>query len=290
MSATVRRTRWASLLRALLAVPWMFVWLVPTVVSLELQVPAALAVLALLTAWFLARNVARPLRSQPRLAAMLRLRPWRQYIGWLTLAAAAQFGVTFATLAIHRQLAHWRVLPQFPEDSGFIPPEYFTHALGPVAIFLAAAVLTPMVEEFGCRGRMQHRLEGELGVLPSIVIPAVVFCVLHGLVIAAHHLVFALFVGWVVWRTGSIWTAVYIHMLNNAAVVALTYLIHDTRLETNDLPTWLWPYAVIGGIMAAGALLVAGWRIHRVAQVDRPRAGPLSCRRAVERDLAPARG
>ena len=281
------RPRWVSVARALLAVPWMFLWIVPTVVALELGAALATATLALLTLWFVARNVRRPLRSRPRLAATLRLRPWRQYASWLTLAAIAQVVVALATLVIHQQLAEWRLLPALP-PSDLVPPEYFTHPLGPVAMLLAAVVLTPLVEEFGCRGRMQHRLERDLGIAPAIVIPALIFSALHGLGTAAHHLVFALFVGWVVWRTGSIWTAVYMHMLNNAAALALIYLTHDSALDADELPAWLWPYAVAAGVVAAAGLMAAGWRIHRIAQRSRPRAGPLSRRRSVARALAAA--
>jgi membrane protease YdiL (CAAX protease family) len=136
---------------------------------------------------------------------------------------------------------------------------------------------------------MQHRLERELGIVPAIVIPAIIFCLLHGLIVAAHHLIFALFVGWVVWRTGSIWTAVYVHMVNNTAAVAVMFLTHGSA-EMAEVPARLWPYAIGTGLLAAGLVWVAGWRIHVVAQRHRPRAGPLSQRRPLSSGLAPARG
>jgi membrane protease YdiL (CAAX protease family) len=267
----------------------MFFWLVPLVLTLELAAQWATPALALLTMWFVFLNVVRPVRSERRVAATLRLRPWRTYVGWLTLGAIAQIVVTLASLIIHEQLADWRLLPHPPDDPNPIPPSYFTNPLGPVAMLLAAAVLTPLIEEFGCRGRMQYRLERELGIVPAIVIPAVIFCLLHGLIVAAHHLIFALFVGWVVWRTGSIWTAVYVHMVNNTAAVAVMLLTHGSA-EMTEIPARLWPYAVATGFLAAGLVWIAAWRIHLVAQRHRPRAGPLSHRRPVSSDLAPARG
>lgn len=288
-SRTPRRPRsWVALIQALLAVPWMYLWIVPIVAALQLRVEAATAALVALAVVFVVWNVARPLYSRPRLVASLRLRPWRRYAGWLTLATVAQFILAFASLVIHEQLAAWRFLPKLPSAPDLVPPDFFTHALGPVAMFLAVVIVTPLVEEFGCRGRMQHTLERAFGVVPAIVISAVIFSLLHGALVAVHHLAFALFVGWVVWRTGSIWTAVYVHALNNAAVLALLYLTHAWATSPQDVPLWLWPYAIAAGLIALGGLLAAAWRIHRIAQTDRPRAGVWSRRRSLDNELTQA--
>jgi membrane protease YdiL (CAAX protease family) len=279
---------WLMLIRALLVVPWMFLWIVPIVVALEMRVERATVTLVALAAAFTWWNVVRPLRSRPRTVAWLQLGPWRQYAGWLTLAGVAQFVLAFATLVLHEQLAAWRFLPKLPSGPDLIPPDFLGHALGPVAMFLAAVVITPLVEEFGCRGRMQHRLEHTFGVVPAIVIPAITFCLLHGLLVAAHHLAFALFVGWVVWRTGSIWTAVYVHALNNAAVLVLVYLARGWDQSSETLPPWLWPSAIVAGVVALAGLLASGYRIHRIAQIVRPRDGAWPKRRAQAPDLTPA--
>jgi membrane protease YdiL (CAAX protease family) len=283
-----RREPWVSLMRALLVVPWMLLWIIPIVAALAMPVEWATMALVALGMLFVWWNVVRPLRSRPRMAASLRLRPWRHYAGWLTLAAVAQFVLAFATLVLHEQLAAWRFLPKLPSAPELIPPDFFTHALGPVAMVLAVVVITPLVEEFGCRGRMQYRLEQAFGVVPAILIPAVIFSLLHGLLVGPHHLAFALFVGWVVWRTGSIWTAVYVHALNNAAVLGLLYLTRDRAIYSQEIPPWLWPYAIAGGVMALGSLLAAAYRIQRIAQQDRPRAGVWTRRRPVDRGLTAA--
>jgi membrane protease YdiL (CAAX protease family) len=279
---------WLLLFQALLAVPWVYLWVVPIVVALEMKVEVATAVLSAVTAAFIWRNILRPLRSRPRLVAFLRLRPWRRYAGWLTLAAVAQFVLAFATLVLHEQLAEWRFLPKLPTAPDLVPPEFFTHALGPVAMFLAVVAITPLVEEFGFRGRMQRRLERALGIVPAILIPAVIFSLLHGVLVAPHHLAFSLFVGWVVWRTGSLWTAVYVHALNNAAVLGLLYLTREWAVSSQDVPRWAWPYAISAGLIAMGGLLASAQRIHRIAKVDRPRPGMWSRRRSPEHELTPA--
>ena len=260
-----------SLPRALLVVPWVFLWVVPIVVALAL--PAGWATLALtaVVAAFVWWNVARPLRSQPRVAASYRLRPWRHYAGWLTVAVEAEVVLTLATLILHEQLAEWRFLPRIPNSPDLIPAHFSGQVLGPIAMTLAVVVVTPLAEEFAFRGRMQSWLERAAGVVPAILIPAVVFSLLHGITIAAHHLPFAIFVGWVVWRTGSIWPAVYMHAVNNALALAGMYLAPNWDIVSAETSSWLWVYLVATGIVALGLLLVAGWRIDRVAQVRRPR-------------------
>lgn len=265
-----RFPHWISLGQALLAVPWMFIWLMPIVALFEATVAWATLVLAVAITAFVWRNVLRPLQSRPRVVASHRLRPWRQYAGWLTLAVVAEVTLILATLILHEQLAEWRFLPRVSSSAELIPPHVFSHLLGPIAMFLAAVVLSPMVEEFAFRGRMQSRLERAVGVVPAIVIPAVIFSFLHGATTALHHLPFALFLGWVVWRTGSIWTAVYMHAVNNAFAIGAAYLAPEWEVLSRDPPVPLWPYAIPVSAVALCALLVAGQRIHRMARVNRP--------------------
>jgi membrane protease YdiL (CAAX protease family) len=273
-----------SLFRALLVVPWMFLWIIALMAALQLPVEAAAAVLVALTSLFVWRNVLRPQRSLPRTAAMFRLRPWRRYAGWLSVAALAQFAVAFATLILHHQLAEWRFLPRLPGAPDLVPRHFVGHPFSPVALFIAFSVMTPLVEEFAFRGKMQYRLERAFGLIPALAIPAVIFSLLHGVAIAAHHLPFALFVGWVVWRTGSIWTAVYVHALNNTAVLVLLYLTGEST-TLDDIPPWLWPFSIAIGLLALGGLLVAARQIHRLAQRARAQTGNASHR---NHELAPA--
>lgn len=155
MSGARRRARSGiSLIRALLVVPWMFLWLVPVVLALEMQAERATAALVAVVAVFIWWNVIRPLHSRPRVIAALRLRPWRHYLGWLTVAAVTQFALAFATVALHEQLAEWRFLPKLPGGPDLVPPHLLGHLLGRVAMVIAAVIITPLIEEFGCRGRM----------------------------------------------------------------------------------------------------------------------------------------
>lgn len=253
--------------RAVLGVGWTILWIIPIVASLQLSVGWATLALIALTALFLWRNVVRPSRSRSRLAAVFRLRPWRHF-GWLTVATIAQFLLTFATFVMHEQLANWRLVPQLPDSPDFIPPEFYTHPLGPVAIFIGAALLTPLAEEFGFRGRMQYRLENAFGVVPAILATAIVFSVLHGALVGIHHLPFAFFVGWLAWRTGSIWPGVYMHAINNGAAIALMYIARGTTLD-DEMPAGFWPIAAATALVALGVFLESARRIDRIVARQR---------------------
>jgi membrane protease YdiL (CAAX protease family) len=133
--------------------------------------------------------------------------------------------------------------------------------------------MAPLVEEFAFRGRMQHALEHALGVVPAIALSAVTFSLLHGSIDAIHHLVFGVFAGWVVWRTGSIWAAVYMHGLNNAIAELATYVPGDLPLSPGEAASRFWPYAIVIGVLASAGLVLVGRRIDRRARLERPGFG-----------------
>jgi membrane protease YdiL (CAAX protease family) len=202
------------------------------------------------------------------MVAQLRLRCCRPYLSVLTLAASMKLLLMLSTLALHEQLAARRMLPQMPDDEDFISTDLLAQPLGHVALFLAIGVMAPLIEEFGFRGRVQHTLEHAFGMVPAIAATAVVFSVLHGRIDAAHHLAFGVFAGWVVWRTGSIWSAVYMHALNNAAAQLLLHLTTISAADWSDRVARLWPYAIVAGLVGLGGLIAAGARIHRIAQTE----------------------
>lgn len=244
--------------------------MVLVILALRTDAGAATAALLGIIALFVGLHVVRPLRARPRVAAQLRLRSCRPYLPWLTLASGMKLLAMVSTLALHQQLAARRMLPRMPNDDDVASPELLAQPLGPLALFLAMAVLGPLIEEFTFRGRVQHTLEHAFGLVPAIVSSALVFSVLHGRVDAVHHLAFGVFAGWVVWRTGSIWSAVYMHAVNNGVAQLLMHLTSDSPVAWDERAAGLWPLAIIGGIVGVGGLIAVGARIHRIAQAERP--------------------
>jgi membrane protease YdiL (CAAX protease family) len=262
--------------------------MIPVVVALKMDASRATALLLGTAGLFIGLYVARPLRSRPRVAAQLRLRSPRRYLPWLTVAVAMKLLFGISGLVLHEQLAAQDLLPRLPDDSDLVSAAFLADPLGPVAVFLAVAVLAPLIEEFAFRGRMQHALEHSLGVLPAIVLSTLAFSVLHGRIDAVHHIAFGLFAGWVVWRTGSIWTAAYMHAVNNGVAMLASYIPGDVPLSSSQLVARLWPYAILAGVLAAGGLVAAGKRIHRLAAVERPNALAVSWKRSSRTAVSPA--
>jgi membrane protease YdiL (CAAX protease family) len=263
-----RRGRAGSLLSALGSIGWAYAWMVPIVVALKMDARGAVSGLLGIGTLFVGLYVARPLRGHPRMAAQLRLRSCRPYLPWLTVATSMKVVLMLSTLALHEHLAARRMLPRMPDDEDFVSAEFLAQPLGPVALFLAIAVLAPLIEEFAFRGRVQHSLEHAFGVVPAIAFSSVTFSVLHGRVDAIHHLAFGMFAGWVVWRTGSIWSAVYMHALNNAAAQFLMH-VTSTSMITSKARSELWPYVLTAGFIGLGGLIAAGTRINEVARGER---------------------
>ena len=275
-----RRGRTGSILAALGSIAWAVGWLIPVVFALKIDARWGTAVLVGTLALFIHLYVVGPLRSRRRVAARLRLRSPRRYLPWLTVAVAMKLIFGVSGLVLHEGLAAQDLLPKLPDDSDVVAAAFLADPFGPVALFLAAAILAPVIEEFAFRGRMQHALEHSLGVVPAVVLSTLAFSLLHGRIDAVHHVVFGLFAGWVVWRTGSLWTAVYMHAVNNGLAMLASYIPGDVPLSPGQIVARLWPYAIVAGVFAAGGLVAAGKRIDRLAAVERPNAPAVSWRRS----------
>lgn len=259
-----------SLAKALFALAWAYAWMIPMVLALRMPPAPAAAMMFVAVGAFVTWNVVRPLRSRRRVAARLQLRPFRIYLPLLTLAVGAKLMLMLSGFVLHEEIAARRILPRLPQDSHFVSDPFMAHPLGAVALLLAIVVLAPLIEEFAFRGKMQHELQRSLGVAPAIVIPAVSFSALHGAIDAIHHLPYGLFVGWAVWRTRTIWAAVYMHVINNA-VAAVALYVPDSGSGAEVVPRGLWPLAIITGVAALGALITIAARIHTIANRTRPK-------------------
>jgi membrane protease YdiL (CAAX protease family) len=262
--------------RSLLAVPWMMAWLVVATLALrEEPVTGLLIVLACLGA-FIGWNVVRPVRGRSRLAAWLRLRPAGLYVEWLVLATAGKLLLLAGTVILYSVVASWSLLPALPSIPPRVSPAFVAHPAGVLAYGLLMAAFVPLVEEFGFRGWMQHELEHGVGLTTAILVPALTFSAMHGVLNGMHHLPYALFAGWVVWRTGSIWPAVFMHALNNTLVTLPFVSRADATSDSLDYLSPYWPYALIVAALGLAAFAVAARQIDRKARLDRPHHHPRS--------------
>jgi len=148
------------------------------------------------------------------------------------------------------------------------PPGIYPQTLGAALLLLLGFVVgAPLGEELMFRGYIQVAYE-RLRPAVAIILVALLFSVFHlslqGLV---PRVPVALALGYVAWRSGSLWPGVALHAANNllGTLVLMVAGMRPGLLE--DLPA--------GGAPACGAgfvlLLVAGWAFHRAAG---PRPAP----------------
>jgi ABC-2 type transport system permease protein/sodium transport system permease protein len=141
--------------------------------------------------------------------------------------------------------------------------------VSPVLILLAMAVLPAAVEELFFRGYLLSALLGVLRPWQAILASAVLFGLFHvilsGMLAVERFvpsLLLGLVLGWVCWKTGSVWPGVLLHALHNSCVLMLAYYGPQFAesgwqvSEEGHLPMPLLAAAALGAL--AGALCV-GW-------------------------------
>lgn len=126
-----------------------------------------------------------------------------------------------------------------------------------VGLALLFAAITPaFCEELMFRGYLQRQVERRLGVMWSIVLVGILFGVFHMRFLQVLPLaVLGLYLGYVVWASGSLWAGVLVHLLNNGlAVLVSDYAqrhpeVDAVALESMDVP---WYLALAGLALALG--------------------------------------
>jgi ABC-2 type transport system permease protein/sodium transport system permease protein len=133
-------------------------------------------------------------------------------------------------------------------------------ALPPEVVLATLAVAPALVEELFFRGYLFAALEKSLRPRDAILASAVLFGLFHVLVtdvLVPERLIpstlMGLVLGWVRWRSGSVWPGMLLHLAHNGAIVLLA-LYSEPGAEPQHLP-WTWILAAAGGT-AVGAALV----------------------------------
>ncbi len=136
-------------------------------------------------------------------------------------------------------------------------------------LFLAFAITPALCEELLFRGYLQRQVERGWGTATSIVLVGVLFGLYHLRLSQAVPLsLLGVYLGFVVWATGSLWSGVLVHLLNNGlAVMATAYARQsaDVDLETIEGLGVPW-YLGIGGLVLA-ALVARALVAHRRSAV-----------------------
>jgi len=123
-------------------------------------------------------------------------------------------------------------------------------ALGVTVSFFRVVVVAAMVEELCFRGVVMGNLR-RYGDFFAVFMASLVFALMHcNLIQAPFALIVGFALGYLCIRTGSLWTAVAVHALNNTISLVFSYL-----LERYDETAVNLAYTVlIDALMAAGAI------------------------------------
>jgi membrane protease YdiL (CAAX protease family) len=127
----------------------------------------------------------------------------------------------------------------------------------PTWMLFGAIAITPAVcEELMFRGYLQRQVERGTGLVWSIVLVGILFGAYHLQVTKVLPLaMLGVYLGFVVWATGSVWTGAMVHLLNNGlAVLAVAFVQNRPNLdmaaiESTAIP---WYVGVVSGLLAVG--------------------------------------
>ena len=204
-----------------------------------------------LVAWFAARLSTR------RPAAFLRMRaPDAGSLGLAAVGWAALYPVVLALAQLNALLPLPPWLAGLDEMRGeMLKSLLLGGALSTPFLFLTVALVPAVFEEVLFRGYLQRQAERRFGTRAAIVGVGVAFGLYHLSVAQALPLsVLGVYLCFVVWATGSLWTGVLVHLLNNGLAVAVAGVARNTPgLDPDAVGEMGGPWYVAAGLAAVGA-------------------------------------
>lgn len=128
---------------------------------------------------------------------------------WIGLVLLAP--LLLLNFGYHHMLMEWLAI----EDEDY--QEYFSSSWGPV---LFICILPAVLEEIGFRGIIQHQFEKVVSPAVAITAGSIAFSIAHFNFLSAPYLALVgLLLGWMKWKTGSIYPCMVVHFLHNYVVV-----------------------------------------------------------------------
>lgn len=130
-------------------------------------------------------------------------------------------------------------------------------------LFLTVAMAPALFEEVLFRGYLMRQAERRWGARVAIVAVGVFFGAYHLSITQLVPLsVLGVYLGFVVWATGSLWTGVLVHLLNNGLAVAVTgYARTHPDLDVETMEGMGVPVYLSVALAAVGVLAV--WTVGR---------------------------
>ncbi len=130
--------------------------------------------------------------------------------------------LVFAFNLVTEPLTMWMEVPQFFKD---LMLQIQTNKL---SSFLAIVIFAPLLEEIFCRGIILRGLLHHTTPAKAIIWSAVMFGVMHlNPWQAIPAFLLGLLMGWIYWRTRSLWIVIFIHFINNGFSYLITILFPE---------------------------------------------------------------
>lgn len=168
-------------------------------------------------------------------ATTINQKPPIAHIGWGVLA-------TVFLIAMMVPLNNW--VMEGIEKIGLKKPSVDID-LDIVSMIIVACVLPAFTEEIVFRGTIAQSLVGNKNKLASLAIVGALFALFHmNPAQTIHQFVLGAFMALLVFRSGSVWTSVIVHLFNNLTAVVLSYVGADAFFEKHAI--WLFFVGLVG--------------------------------------------
>jgi membrane protease YdiL (CAAX protease family) len=137
-----------------------------------------------------------------------------------------------------------------------------------VVLFAAVVVGAPIAEEVVFRGYVLPALAGRIGIARAVIGQALLFSLIHldpiGFV---PRFVLGLVFGWLVILSGSLWSSIFAHALNNGLSTLIFFSLGQQGQAVEAVP---WQGAVSAALLAAAS----GWLLRALLRRLRRTATP----------------
>lgn len=203
----------------------------------------------------------RHIRMPLHLALPMRAPNWRITLPAIPIALGVTVVGVFSSMAIGVVLSFFGLLPTAPDFSA--PTAVETG----IVYFINSAVFPAIAEEIVFRGIMMQSLR-RFGDAFALLISSILFGAVHGNFIQAPNALLAgLVIGYFVLRTGSLWTGILIHFVNNTLAIILGIATSHASLQVQMGATYLtYLIYILAGVVALMMLV----REHSNLFVFRP--------------------
>ena len=227
----------------------------------------------------LALIVARLHTRRPGAFLRLRMPDWPAFalaaVGWLALVPAIQWLGRLNQMLPQPQWLEEMEAMQMDLIEGVLTGGDLSTAF----LFFALALTPAICEELLFRGYLQRQVERKWGAMTSIVLVGVFFGLYHLRLTQVVPLsLLGIWMGYAVWASGSLWTGMLVHVLNNGfAVLVAAYVREQPDLDMAAVEETVVPwYLGLAGVLAVAGIGYLMWNRRLAVVGATPDAQPVS--------------